>query len=584
MSETFVRFKGSSFNRAERTVEAVIATPSPYRRHDSRGAYLEVLDTSAINPDNLVGLPVQDNHRMGSVRDTIGVVEAAWREGDNLAVRIRFTAAADVDPILSRIEDGTLKGVSIGYRVTRWAESGIGQARTKTAVAWTIHEVTLTANPADPAAQIRNSNHEEKQMLDHENPGDEPDIKQRRAEIRAMVRNAGLPPEKADTLIDADADDYAVKAAIYDALMSKPRRSTPPVIRSHAPAGADPDALLRNMTDALTYRMAGTDLPDAAKPFAQMTMKEMLRDCITRQGIDARGMSTDELIRTGMHTTGDFPVALQDAVHKVAMAGYQAATSQIKQLARKRTYKDFRPSHGAWIGDLGNLRELKEGGEITHTTFTEGGEVSQLSTYALAINYSRGLIVNDDLNLFGDTPAAFGRSAAQTEADLLVETLTGGGKLADGQGVFHSSRGNTRTGQLDIATLTATRLSLRTRKGRDGQSYINVTPRFLVVPPGLETTAEMLLTSINAATVGDVNPWSGKLKIIVEPRLPETHYYIFADPAVAPALQYGYLAGAEGVQVQRREMWDQLGISFRAWLDFGCGWVDWRGVERVEIA
>lgn len=584
MSETFVRFKGSSFNRAERTVEAVIATPSPYRRHDSRGAYLEVLDTSAINPDDLVGLPVQDNHRMGSVRDTIGVVEAAWREGDNLAVRIRFTAAADVAPILSRIEDGTLKGVSIGYRVTRWAESGIGQARTKTAVAWTIHEVTLTANPADPAAQIRNSNHEEEQMLDHENPGDEPDMKQRRAEIRAMVRNAGLPPESADTLIDADADDHAVKAAIYDALMSKPRRSTPPVIRSHAPAGDDPDALRRNMADALAYRMGHPELPEAAKPFAAMTARELMADSLQRQGINTRGMGTDELIRTGMHTTTDFPAALQDATQKILLEGEKAAPSQLKRVAHKRNLRDFREAKGVWVGDLGKLEKIEEGGEITSTTFTEGGESWKLSTYARLMNLSRELIVNDDLGAFGNIPAAFGRSAVRTETDLLVETLTTGGKLADGLTVFDASRGNTRSGALDVTTLTAVRLSMRTRKSRDGSSFIDAAPKYLVVPASLETDAEVLLSSINAATIGDVNPFSGKLQIIVEPRLPETHFYVFADPAVAPSLAYSYLSGAEGVQVQRREMWDQLGISFRAWLDFGSGWIDWRGVERVEIA
>ena len=39
---------------------------------------------------------------------------------------------------------------------------------------------------------------------------------------------------------------------------------------------------------------------------------------------------------------------------------------------------------------------------------------------------------------------------------------------------------------------------------------------------------------------------------------------------------YGYLAGAQGVQIQRAEAWDTLGMKFRAYLDFGAGWTDWR--------
>lgn len=52
---------------------------------------------------------------------------------------------------------------------------------------------------------------------------------------------------------------------------------------------------------------------------------------------------------------------------------------------------------------------------------------------------------------------------------------------------------------------------------------------------------------------------------------------IFADPVRMPCLQYAYLSSAQGVQVQRQEAWNTLGMSYRAWLDFGAGWNDWRG-------
>jgi hypothetical protein len=78
-----------------------------------------------------------------------------------------------------------------------------------------------------------------------------------------------------------------------------------------------------------------------------------------------------------------------------------------------------------------------------------------------------------------------------------------------------------------------------------------------------------------------VNPFSGKLSLLVESRLPEGTFYLFADPSRLPCLQYAYLSAAQGVQIQRTEMWDTLGMKFRAFLDFGAGWLDWRGAHKV---
>lgn len=566
-----------SFDRESRTFEAVIATPAPHARRDPRGPYAEVLDTSAIDPATLTGLPLLDNHRNGSVRDTIGTVLDARLEGEALVARLQLSGADDVKPVIQRIEDGTLRGVSIGYRVTSWREQ-TGTTRTKVAAAWAIHEVTLTTTPADKAATIRST--EDNSMLDDQNPAPEADEKKRRADIRALTRSAGLPPETADELIDAGADMTAAKAAVFDAMSAK-RRSAP-VIRSHTPANDDPAAVQRRASDALAYRMAGGDLPDDAKPYLNLSLKDLAADSLARSGIATRGMSADEIFtRAGMHTTSDFPLLVSNAVGKVAMQAYQVAQSPLKQLARKKTLRDFKPAASIWLGELGRLEQITEAGEIKHTTISEGGESLKLATYASAINLSRELLVNDDVHLLGDLTAAFGRAAAQTEADILVSLLTGNPVMADGKAVFHADRGNIGApGELSITTLSVARLAMRKRTGRDGTNFINVTPKYLVMSPELETTAEQMLAQIAAATVDAVNPWTGKLVPLVDPRLPEGTFYLFADPAVAPALQYAYLAGAEGVQVQRREMWDQLGVGYRAWLDFGAGWLDWRGVQR----
>ena len=112
----------STFDREARTIDAVIATTTPVMRRDARGEYAEVFDLAAFDLTRAVGLPVLDSHRTGSARDAIGRVEAVRIEGDELVARLRFSSASDVEPILARIADGTLTGVSVGYRVSSWRE------------------------------------------------------------------------------------------------------------------------------------------------------------------------------------------------------------------------------------------------------------------------------------------------------------------------------------------------------------------------------------------------------------------------------------------------------------------------------
>lgn len=135
-------------------------------------------------------------------------------------------------------------------------------------------------------------------------------------------------------------------------------------------------------------------------------------------------------------------------------------------------------------------------------------------------------------------------------------------------------------GSLSEDSLSDARLALRQQTGTDGKTRIQVTPRYLVVGPELDTAAEKLLTAINATTTDDVNPFAGKLTLAVEPRIADDQWYVFADPATVPVIEYSYLSSAPGPQMASRDGWDVLGQEFRVVLDFGCGATDFRGAYR----
>ncbi|MDP2079900.1 MAG: Mu-like prophage major head subunit gpT family protein [Pseudotabrizicola sp.] len=400
----------------------------------------------------------------------------------------------------------------------------------------------------------------------------------RRAEIRGLVHTAGLAPEIADQLIDAGSDLTRAKAEIFDHVATT--RAAAPIIRTHTTGGNDdPATITRRQSDAMAVRMAGGTVADDVRPYMQKSMLDVARACLTRSGQSVRGLSADELLQRAAHTTSDFPLVVSNAMNKVALATYQAAASPLKSLARQRTLPNFKDSTSIRLGEVGRLEPLNEAGEITATSRAENGESFRLSTYARALNVSRELLINGDLGLLGDMTRAFAEAAAATEADIMVDLLTSNPNLSDGVAVFHASRGNIGTGAgLTIGSVDSARKAMRAVKGLDGKTLVAVQPKYLLVGPELETEAEAFLTALYAATTADVNPFTGKLSLLVEPRITDDRWMIFADPARLPCLQYGYLASAQGVQIQRSEAWDTLGMKFRAWLDFGAAFSDFRGV------
>ncbi len=584
-----------SFDPETLTLEAIAATETPVIRQDARGRYAEVLDMATLDLSSIAGLPVLDSHRTASVRDVVGVVETARIENGQLIARLRLSRADDVRPVVQRVADGTLRGVSIGYAATEWRESVQDGTRTKRPQSWRISEITLCPAPADRAARVRAESASTDPVrvdgiLNNRAAANGDTMNEtttlpdagavettRRADIRGLVRAAGLSAEIADTLIDAGADLTRAKAEIFDHVQE--RAAARPIIRAHVGASADdPATLNRRQSDALAVRMAGGQPADDVRPFMSESLLDLARGALTRAGHSTRGLTPDETFTRAAHTTSDFPLVVSNAMNKVALDTYAAAASPLKALARQRTLPNFKPSTSIRLGEVGRLEPLSETGEITATSRAENGESFKLATFARRIDVTRELLINDDLGLLGDMTRAFGEAAAATEADIMVALLTSNPALSDGVAVFHASRGNLGTAAaLSVNSMSDARKAMRAVKGLDGKTLVAVQPKFLLIGPEIETEAEAFLASIYAAATDDVNPFSGKLSLMVEPRILDDRWMVFADPARLPCLQYGYLSSAQGVQIQRQDAWNTLGMSYRAFLDFGAGWMDWRG-------
>ncbi|ANL47954.1 peptidase U35 phage prohead HK97 protein [Rhizobium phaseoli] len=571
-----------SFDETALTVEAAISTFSDVQRHDRRGVYVERLDPAGLDTSRLIGAPVLDGHRQASARDTIGVVTAFRTEGNALIATIRLLQSDDVRPIVERIRQGVIRGVSVGYRVQRWADSLENKVRVRTAAAWSIFEVSAVPVPADPGATFRSENMQD-EVID---PPAEDTPAQTRATIRTIARAAGMTTEQADDMIDRDLSITEARAEAFEAMQARTRNS--PRIRIVSPSSEDPAVIRTRREEALYARVSGTAPTDEARPFMGDTLRDHARALVESAGVSTRGMDADTLFRAAMHTTSDFPQLLTGVGHRTLMAAYQVAGSPLKTLlARQTTLPDFRAASKLKLSDIGLLEKVSESGEIKSTTRGEAAESYALDTYGTMFALSRKALINDDLGAFRDWGATAGRMAAETENNLLFTLFrqsSGAGPVMgeDNKRLFHADHGNLAGAgtALDEANLSAARLAMRGVKALDGKTPINAAPKYLVVGPQLETSAEKLLAAIYAATVATANPFSGKLELLVEPRITDKSWYVFADPAVLPVLEYAYLSSAQGPQMASREGWDVLGQEFRVVLDFGCGATDFRGAYR----
>lgn len=563
----------ATLNRDDGTVDVVLSTGAPVKR----AGYVERL---AIDPAAVTiapRLPVLDSHRQASIQDVKGRVENVRFEAGQIVATLRISDPA----ALAAIERGDVTGVSIGYRVTKWQDSSdaTGQ-RVRTATAWELVEASLVAIPADPQALIRSAT-----LPQDVTTAPDAATLETRAAIRAIATTAGLDSAWADSQIDSGADVTAARSAAFEAMA---QRSAQPIRTATVGAsGDDPAAIQARQVEALSARMMGTAPTDAARPYMQMGLADYARDALTRSGtVGVAMMGREELLQRAMHTVSDFPELLTGAGNRVLADAYRRAESPLKQLARQRTAADFRPLSTLKVGNFTKLEKVTEAGEIKALSTAEAKEGYSLETFGGIFSLSRKAIINDDLGAFARWGEMMGQAAAETEAGQLLALLTAnagaGVTMGDGKALFHADHGNLAAAGslLDVLSLDTARQAMRTQKMQDGKTPVNVVPRFLVVSPALETAAEKLLTSIQANTTADVNPFGGKLSLIVEPRLTGNGWFIFGDPATAPVLEYAYLSSAQGPQLSSRDGWEVLGREFRVTLDFGAGATDHRGAYR----
>ncbi|QGZ94875.1 prohead protease/major capsid protein fusion protein [Terricaulis silvestris] len=584
----------TTYDAKTRTIEVVLSTGAAVARY----GYVEKLDINGADLRGIVGAPVLDTHNQGSTRAVLGVIEKAWKVDGEIRARLRLSARDDVAGTVRDIAEGIIRNLSIGYSVSRWADSTNSKGeRTRTALAWRILEASFCSIGADPGARTRSHPMKTKtkkgaassappqddviddQIIERE----EPTVAETRAEIRTIIKRAGGTAEQADDLIDQEATVEQARAAAYEIMTA--RTSNTPRVRIVGSNEA-PQAIMQRRQDALYARVTGAAPKPEEREFYNTRLVDHARAMLAERGVPVVGLSEFDII-TRAHTTSDFPELLTGTGNRILLEQFQAAQSPLIQLGRTATAPDFRPLNRLRISEMGALQPLGgENSELKNISRSEIADAYSIESFGGIFALSFKAQQNDDLSAFADFGRAAGQAVAQYQRAVIVDLIEGNPNMGeDNQPLFSAAHNNNMdpsrilTAGGALTPLEDARLAMRIQKGLDGVTPLNLAPKFLVVGAELETEAQRAMSLVYAAQASDVNVFAGSLELLVESALDPVNWFLFANPSAAPVFEHSWLQGFSGPQLASQENFRTLARDYRVVAHWGAGLLPggWRG-------
>ena len=448
-------------------------------------------------------------------------------------------------------------------------------------------ESPMSGNTATPSAADNSA--ENTEALDKARKEAVAAERSRVQSIRSMVAEAKLDADFGQKLIDDGVSEAEAKASVQrlaDYLAKTQEditnRTTVEITRDER------DTVRAGAAKALLARWnpRSYKIDDASRQFAGLSLPEMAREMAEARGVKTRGMTRHQIAKAALHTTSDFPAVLENVIGKSLRDRYEMAPRTFLNLANQSTLPDYKEVSRAQLGEAPKLDKVLEGGEYTYGTTGDAAEKYNLVKYGKILAVTAETIINDDLDAFTRVPAMMGAAAGQLESDLFWAHFTGNPAMHDGENLFSAAHANQAGsgGAISITTIGAGRTAMRKQKGLNGEHFINVQPRFIVVPAALETVAEQFVsTNMTADAAGSINPFAGRLQVVSEPRLDAASaaaWYLWADPAMIDTIEYAYLQGEEGPQIETEEGFDVDGLKVKVRHNFGVKALDWRGLYR----
>lgn len=600
-----------------RTVELSFSSETPYGRWF--GDEILCHDEECINLERF-------NNGLGTVlfnhdRDAVvGHIEKVWLEDNRGKALVRFDTDEQSETIFQKVQSGTLQGVSVGYAIYRYevledeetkSTNGRFNGPAYVVTDWEPLEISIVSVPADPTVGVGRSaeeihtsidTQEDNTRMDQEKNLEVQEVKsapvetgitqadlqkameqerKRTSEITALFRDFDV--EGADEAIVMGVSVDEARAMVMDQLRARNKGV------SVTMGEAESDKFRAAAQDAVLMA-AGIPVADAA-PGAQelrgYSMVEMARESLRREsGSTVNFGDNMELARAAINSTSIFPDIMSNLANKSVMVGFNEAETTYQIWAGKGSNRDFKEAARVALSEAGTLELVPEGGQFKQDSFGEASARTKVATYGKLFSLTRQAIINDDLGLFSKIATKYGSAAKRLVNKMVYAQLTGNVKMQDNVALFDAKHGNVAgTGEaLSVKAIAKAITAMRRQKGIAGEATLNITPKYLVVPPELEMTAYQIVNStaaVDGVNSGVANPYKGRFIVVADAELTDPDaWYLVADATQHDTIEVTYLNGVETPRLETRQGFDVDGIEYKVAFDCGVSALDFRGVFK----
>ena len=635
-----LRLDAASLNAEDRTISASLSSEQPVERWFG----VEVLQHTkdAIDLSRAEGgLPLLYNHNtqrlIGSVRD-VQLVDGKLRG------TLHFGRSTDALERWQDVQDGHLRSMSIGYEISEWVQQK--GSETVTVTRWALLEASAVPVPADSTVGIGRSKEETPMPKEVTNtPADPEVITEVRGAVSARAeadKKAGAKAERTRTqaimsrfenfiergpeylaLRDKCIADGVAAERAADALLAMLSGDSGPVVevpsitperaavvpgssefRSNAriTGGVDVrETFSMHASIAIACR-AGFATPEQQAQLRGsmcegLTLSELAREFLRAHGQDVRGNVVQVVgraltYRSAVAAAGvdDFTGILLNASNKAMMRGWVENPETWQIWTGQSDASDFKQFNRLNLSTFGDLDVVPENGEYKYGKFSDIREYSALKTYGKLFSISRQAIINDDMNAFTTIPMLMGRAAARMvgdEAYAILSTGTSTAMKQDSVNLFDASTHKnyvTVGAAPSVTTVDAGRAAMAIQTDPAGNT-LNITPRYLITPRALETTAAILSSAQYdpAASAGTLkpNPFQNKIVPVADARLDTFNsqgWFLAADPSMCPTVEVVFLQGQRSPYMEEQQGFTVDGASYKVRLDVVALAVDFRGL------
>jgi signal peptide peptidase SppA len=475
---------------------------------------------------------------------------------------------------------------------------------------------TNPANPPAPAAE-RNTFQEKLAAIDREN---QRVAYIREATVAGMGRNMGDIEKcrQLRELCETACADPKTSERDFDLALLRQERSLGIGFVSSRPAEVDNEVLEAAVAQAIRLPNLEKKYPErhlemASKRFKHgIALQELLalaaernngyrgscRDVVALCRAAFGGQQYDIRADSGLSTISVNGI-LSNVANKSLASAFLYTEQVWRQISRIRTANDFKTMNTYRLTGSNKFEKVPAGGEIKHGDLGQLAYTNKVDTYGKMLGIDRRDIVNDDLGALAGATADLGRGAGDSLNEVFWTAWLDDSTFFPTDKSKNNYDDGATDSVLSLAGLENADTIFRQQTKPDG-TPLGAVPAILLVPVGLRITALQLMNSTlligqgaSAAALGASNPWAGAFTVAASTYLSNssftgysaTAWYLLADPNNIPAIEVAFLNGQESPTVETAEFdFDRLGLSMRAYMDFGVSKMEYRAGVKLKGA